>query len=129
MELLGDQVNKLGSTIAKTPKFIAQVLKDFHQIYFADDFDYRQPRKEAVNSQDYLEPEDEKAAQVPKHSFIDRFKARVKSVIQNPRAALNKAKMISKRALSNAKRFIYDEDYMTRTMDKFKAKTLQFADK
>lgn len=129
MELFGDQVNKLGSTIAKTPKFIAQVLKDFHQIYFADDFDYRQPRQEAVNSQDYLAPEDEMAATKPKHSFIDRFKARVKSVIQNPSAALNKVKMISKRALGNAKRFIYDEDYMTRTMAKFKAKTLQFADK
>lgn len=129
MELLGDQVNKLGSTIAKTPKFITQVLKDFHQIYFADDFDYREPRKEVVNSQDYIASEDEVAATQPKHSFIDRFKARVKSVIQNPSAALNKAKTISKRALSNAKRFIYDEDYMTRTMDKFKAKTLQFADK
>lgn len=129
MELLGDQVNKLGSTIAKTPKFIAQVLKDFHQIYFADDFDYREPRKEAANSRDYLEPEDEMAATKPKHSFIDRFRARVNSVIQNPSAALNKAKMISKRALSNSKRFIYDEDYMTRTMDKFKARTLQFADR
>ena len=129
MGLLGDQVNELGNTIAKTPKFIAQVLKDFHQIYFADDFDYRDPRKEAVNSQDYIAPEDEVAATQPKHNFIDRFKSRVKSVIQNPSAALNKAKMISKRALSNAKRFIYDEDYMSRTMDKFKAKTLQFADK
>ena len=129
MGLIKDEVNELGITIAKTPQFIAQVLKDFHQIYFADDFDYREPRKEAVNSQDYLAPEDEMAATQPKHSFIDRFKARVKSVIHNPRVALNKAKMISKRALSNAKRFIYDEDYMTRTMDKFKAKTLQFADK